>query len=250
MSESTITQDILVELDCLLDTRAGTLARLGDDLVEQVLKSGYHTRRADWFEGVDMAEYERLYKGRDVITLAHSYPTDCFKTVRDLVRKIEQTVTEQNSPYGRVNRIFVNTYPYKLSAEEQAEIGKALVVRFGTMTPVELVHLATKDLSPKHVRENYGFMFLYEYDPWLSEHFNVDPTKDDIRHALKNLLLNVTVFSPAIYYKKPPTVEEEDKLAKEIGHPLKLIETYAQTIVCLQLLDVAHFSLFRVTSPA
>lgn len=240
------TQTILVELDCLLDTRLGTLNRLDPAAVDRVLFSGkYHERESDEFDGVDMERYRALYVARNRETLMHSAPTNCFAFVREFVGMLRNQALELNNPMAGEIKIAVNLWPYQLSEEEVSEVGKSLAVRLGGVAPVELVYLSTADLTPDHVRNSYHTLVMYEYDPWLSMHYDIDPTKHSLKELMKRLLVDITLFSPAIYHRKPPDADTLAKLLKESTHPLIEAELLGGTIIGLHLVDVEFFSIVR-----
>ena len=247
-------QALLIELDCLLDTRLATIARISEQSAVEVLKDGYHGRKADWFEPhVDMTMYTSLYQARDVETLKLAQPTEGFRFVREMVKMYREQAVDTNSPYSGRFKIVVNTYPYQLNAELTDLIGRALAVRFGALAPCELVSLSPAELTPDAVRTRFCMLMMYEYDPWLSMHYNVDPSKfttvDQMKEVLKSLLLDVTLFAPAVYYKKPPTQDEVEEVMKDTHHPLEVIEMMGTTMIGLHLIDVTSFSVIRPARP-
>lgn len=246
-------QALLIELDCLLDTRLATIARISEQSAVEVLKNDYHKRKADWFEPVvDMAMYTSLYKARDVETLKLAHPTEGFRFVREMVKLYREQAVDTNSPYSGKIKIVVNTFPYQLNAELTDLIGRALAVRFGAIASCELVSLSPAELTPELVRARYCMLMMYEYDPWLSMHYDIDPAKlssEAMKQVLKSLLLDVTLFAPAVFYKKPPTQDEVEEVMKETHHPLEVIEMMGTTMIGLHLLDVTSFSVIRPARP-
>lgn len=242
-------QAICVWLDVLLDTRMGTLDRVDPEAAVRVLKSGtYHERLSDRFEGVDMDRYRELYAQRDRETLQRSAPTEGFVLVQQLVKLLRDQAVEMNSPYRGNPKVVVNTYPYQLSSEELDELGKSIAVRLGGLVPVELTRISDAELSPAFVKANFIMLVMYEYDPWMSLHYNVDPSKIPLKELMKMFLKEVTIFSPAIYFKDPPDEDTVKKLMKETNHPLVETEMLANTLVGLHLVDVSFFSLMRLSS--
>lgn len=246
-------QALLIELDCLLDTRLATIARISEQSAVEVLKNDYHKRKADWFEPVvDMDQYTSLYKARDVDTLKLAHPTEGFRFVREMVKLYRKQAVDTNSPYSGKIKIVVNTFPYQLNAELTDLIGRALAVRFGAIASCELVSLSPAELTPELVRARYCMLMMYEYDPWLSMHYDIDPSKlsaEAMKQVLKSLLLDVTLFAPAVFYKKPPTQDEVEEVMKDTHHPLEVIEMMGTTMIGLHLLDVTSFSVIRPARP-
>jgi len=224
------TETIYVTLDVLLDTRLGTIARMGGDaLAASVLESGYHTRMSDDFLGVDKDVFKTQYKNRDVATLAHSSVTNAVFMVRHLVGVLaEQAIVR---PYHDGVKVVVNYFPYELSVEEREAIGQALVVRLGIQTPPELVFITPENLTPSHCKQTYSLMIVYEFEEWLELHSAA------FAHTR---LPEVDMYAPALFCKLP-TAEELERTTREAAHPVFAMEFYASPLIRLKLLDVRHF---------
>lgn len=238
---------IYIELEVLLDTRLATLSRLDHQAAELIFHTSYQTRDSDWFEGVDMEAYQQLWKTRDRNTLLKAQPTAGLGMVRVLVEHLIQEAVQMNSPYSGAFKVVVNTYPYQLGVEELDVLGRALALRLGVRVPVELIRLSPAEMTPAHVRSHFRLLVMYDYDSWMSTHYDIDPNRDGIKGVSEKLLLNVTLFAPAIYFKKPPTDDEVKQAVKEVGHPLAMIETLGCSLIGLQLIDIAFFNAVRPT---
>lgn len=230
-----VIEHIYVTLDVLLDTRMGTLARMGKELAANVLEQGYHTRQDDNFPGVDIQQYKQMYAERDVTTLAHSTVTDGIKLVKHLVGVLTEQAIKR--PYHDGVKIVVNIYPYKLTGEEKEQIGRAIAAWINGLAPVELVEIQPKDLTPKHCKSSYAMMIVYDYEEWMNLHAEAfEQTR----------LPEVTMFVPAIYFSKTPTAEELDQIRKEAAHPMRAIEMLASPLIELTLIDVKFFSVLSM----
>lgn len=225
-------QGIYVELDVLLDTRLGTIARLDEDAALKTLQSGYHAREVDSFDFVDMNEYKALYAQRDGDTLSKSMLTGAVSFLRD----VTATLAEQASsrPYHNGGKLIVNTHPYTstLSNDELDDIGRAIAARMDGHAPVELVDISPESLTPYHCKQNYAMMMVYDFGAWMEMHSDAFRT---------TRLPEVTMFSPRLYHERPRE-DELQNVTKELMHPAKAIEMMASTIISLKLMDVKHFS--------
>lgn len=231
MSEHKI-ETVFVELDALLDTRLGTLAKLGQDLAVAALDGGYFTRMSDKFPGVDPAVFKQAYADRNTETLAYSKPTMLLSVLTQLTTTLSEQAKVR--PYHDGTRVVVNTYPYQLTAEEVTEIGKAITVWINSAAPVELTYLSTKDLTPSYCRDHFSVMVVYEYDSWFVTH----------NEAFKRVRPNeVTMLAPALYFNQEPTEQELEQACAEAMHPLKAVELLASPVIDLKLLDSKYFSL-------
>lgn len=237
MSQKTIAT-VYAELDAILDTRMGTLALFGDDVVEQVLLEGnYHKRESDQFTGVDSRVFRDRYAKRDVETLKRSRPTKGLFLLNSLVRYLKEQATVR--PYHDSAKVVINTYPYQLSQEEEVELGKVIVTWTSGLAPVELVHMRPLELSPVYVKQqSYSSMLMYEYDPWMSLHYSPDN-----RHATP--IQDVSIYAPAIYFSDKPSEEVVEQLISAAAHPLQAIEIIGRALVGLNLIDVEYFSIIR-----
>lgn len=233
MSNDNNKQAIYIEYDALIDTRLGTLARINSDVAKSVLESGtYHTRLNNEFPGIDKTEFAEMYQKRDVDTLKMSIVTNAIRLLVDLVGTLaEQAIA---TPYHGGSKIVVNTYPYKLSAEEKDTIGLAIRGWIGNLAPVELVHIATKDLTPRYCKDTYTLMIVYDHQEWMTTHAQA---------FIETRLPEVTMYVPALYFENTPTTEELEKLYKEAAHPMIALEMLASPIIQLKVIDVSFFSI-------
>lgn len=233
MSNQKRLQSIYVPLDVLLDTRLGTLARIDDAAAAKVIESGtYQTRQNDVFEGFDKAVFDQMYKDRDVETLKKSIVTDAIQFLRQLVAALtEQAIVR---PFHEGAKIVVNYYPYTLSQEEIEQLGRAVSAWMQGMAPVELVSISTKDLTPRHCKDTYSLMMVYEHEEWMNLHAEA---------FVHTRLPEVTMYVPALYFVHTPSAEELEKTVKEAAHPMRALELLASPIIDLKVIDVKFFSI-------
>lgn len=226
---------VFVELDALLDTRMGTLARMSDDLALKTLQAGYHHRDTDVFELADMKTYHALYAQRDSETLSKSMCTGLLPEMKRLVGVLtEQAISR---PYYGRPKIVVNLHPYSesLTSEDKDEMLKALAVWLdGTSAEVEFTSVSQQSLTPALCKaQGFAGMILYHFNEWMDCH----------AQAFKTTRLgDITLFGPAIYSVRPT----DDELAREIKeamHPFRAAEMLASPLINLQLIDVSFFSL-------
>lgn len=239
---------IYVPLDVLLDTRIGTVAKLGGtDLVLKVLNGNYHARQADKFPDVDVGAFNTAYANRDVETLTLSTLTE----VISLMRKVVTTLIEQAivRPFHEGVRIVVNTYPYQLSDEDTQQIMRVLAVKMDAFNSVEQfnipfhiepIHLSDKELTPEYCIANFAAMLMYDYGNWLST---------QQRALLRRPMPQVSLFAPAIYFFDIPTEEDLNEHKAQVPWaPFETMEKAVRGGVHLQLLPVELFSVVKPTT--
>lgn len=232
-------ETIYVALDAILDTRIGTLARMGDDVALQVLENGYHQRQDDRFPGVDLPTYQAMYAARNVETLAASTSTAMLPLLRHLVQQL--TTQAAVRPYHDGCRVLVNTYPYKLSDVVNEAMQQTIQVWLQGLAQVELMYLPLRKLTPAHCKQHFAMMVMYDYGEWLHLH------GDAFRHTR---LAEVTLFGPALYFIKTPSAAELENLERTGTHPMRELEMMSGTFIGLELIDVKYFSIIKGDMPA
>lgn len=230
-------ETIYFELDCLVDTVLGTIARMSPELATQVANNKYHSRIQNKFEGVDMAAFEELYAKRDVVTLSRSVMTDGVALMCHLAGVLREQAIKR--PFHDGAAFVVNYWPYKLSGliiEEYQKIFNAKILGLGR---VYMRSIAPTDLSPKYCKDHYSMMVKYDYNSWLDLHA-------ENGNFQKCRIPEVTMFAPELYFNDNlPSDEDMAKLKAEAMHPFKAVEASASPLVELNLVDVKFFSAFR-----
>lgn len=226
---------IYVELDCLLDTRLGTVSLLDPELAAKLAVSPeYRKRTSDRFEGLDYEVFRKRYKARDQDVLEASMMTEVVMMLRQLVEQLNEQ--GQVRPYHDGVKVQVNLYPYQLSTDEEHAIELAIASWIGKTSKIELVSMSPAQLTPTLCQVSYTIMVMYEYEDWLNSHAETFKT---VRFP------EVVLFVPALYFQTVPTEEELEKLIKEAGHPMAAVESLISPIVELKLINPSIFSIIE-----
>jgi len=233
---------IYISLDALLDTRLGTLAKMGGtELVMQVLSANYHSRESDKFPGVNMDLFQALYANRDVHTLALSTITEVVGLLREIVASLMKQAVVR--PFHEGVRIVLNTYPYQLTEEDQKQVMTMLAVKMSGFSQVEIpfkletVFLSDSELTPQYCKSNFSAMLMYDYENWLQLHQEM---------LLRQPMPEVTLYAPAMYHVQVPTEEQVREMKAQFSWtPFEAIEKAVRGGVFLQLLPSAVFSIIN-----
>lgn len=222
---------IYVDLDCLLDTRLGTLASLKDDYAVNALKNGYFERDMDEFPDAPHNVFRLAYDKRDVDTLMRSRFTNVFVLLQSIIKGTFETAV--TNPNTKPLRIVVNVAPYDLMDEEKAAITSAVARHIKEMADVELVNVSDGFLTPQYCKDNFAMMVRYDYEPWLKIHTN--------SKAFETVKMpNVSMIVPALYQKRP--TDQELAELKEINlHPFAAVEFALAPFFSLRLVDINTF---------
>jgi hypothetical protein len=223
-------ESIYVELDCVLDTRLGTIARISDEAALMTLQNGYHDRRADIFEFVEMDAFKTLYAQRDGDTLSKSMCTGVVGLLRHLTGVLAEQAIER--PFHSGGKVVLNTFPYNMTTEVQDEIGMAVSAWIHGLASVEVVSVHPESLTPAHCKRSYAVMVVYDYGYWLNLHAKAfESTR----------LPEVQMFGPALL-NEDYSDDQLEKITAEAAHPVRALEMLASPLISLKLIDARCFS--------
>lgn len=226
-----VVETIYVDLDCLLDTRIGTLAKMDPDLAAQVLANGYHQRTDDFFPGVDPEAYRQAYASRDADTLMLSLFTNIITFLQACVKSATDEVVLGGQNNGL--DIVINVYPYELEPEETELIALALKAKLFGVPNIRTTFTPDEFLTPAYIKETFGMMIRYDFEPWLEKQAKaLEATR----------MPAVTMITPALY-RKLPTAKELEELKAEKVHPFRAVEIALAPVMGVRLLDAEVFSL-------
>ncbi len=193
---------MLVDLDSILDTRGGTIAKFGKEAYAKVLLGGYFTRVSDHFDGIDPQKYRELYSQRDAVTLAGSMMTHITSLIADFVHRVN--MVSASSPVKAVPKIDINVYPYQIPDQIIELIIKSLKIHIQDKVEIDHVSYRPEDLHYLHIKHTYDHMVMYDVSAWLEVQI---PEWQNLNRGLPDL----TVFSP-ILSREP----DQSKVSKDV----------------------------------
>lgn len=159
-------------IDTLLDTRLATLAKLDDDYAFYSLLNGYMDRWTDdpasYLPVVSSDAYARAYADRDIETLKLAHPTDHALDAHEIITDLEVRHSAGDPTVQYLTEIHVNYYPYKLNAEEVAELTKTIRALLRCRSELKLVSIPTERLTTDFFSDHeYGAVYMYNYAAWI-----------------------------------------------------------------------------------
>lgn len=159
---------IMLTMDALMDTRVGTCYRLDYALGRAMLTSPmYSGRKQDYF--AKDPKYQKLWQKRDTLTLVNSTGTSVLQLVEELLK---DSVTDPKAgPADFELRIYLNTAPYVLSADEIKMFENVIYTFFPQTSMLKVVHVKMEDLTPAWLTTNtVDAVVMYEWQDWLEHH--------------------------------------------------------------------------------
>lgn len=226
-------QRILVSLDCLLDTRYGTAVRhFGSKLKDFDYETYYkrdHKRLWDVF-GVGRKEWKKAWEKRSKATLVVSRPTNLLLEAQMIFSLA--AIRGMTSPVHEKLHVFVNTWPYLLTADEKYEF-EAQIKRFlPENCECKLLRVSNAKLTPTAIKENFDSIFLIDLVEWLSQH----------REALaKTKIPAVTINYPSWLNDDGDDLRELIKTEKT--DPATALKRTLSEFFALEILDGELFSM-------
>lgn len=232
-------KNMLVELDCLLDTRISTVSLINEKAAVELLKPEYRKRTWDDIHTltgglVDNETFREAYDNRGVETLINARCTAIVVMLNHFLMELEDQSTD--SPEFDSTRVDVNVYPYDLSSDEQEMLVTAVMAYAGIQTQVKVVRFPYAEITPKRLKDNYHAVILYDFDKWFSLHVE----------ALEHVRIpRCTMLAPALYVKDPgdEALEIEELPDKT---PFEVLEMAVIERLGLELLEPRLFSLVEM----
>lgn len=219
---------LLIDLDCLLDTRLGTLLTyFSDQQVIKILTSNYFIRESDVFEGIDNDKYKELYANRGVEVLRHSIATPFLIFIKKYIAEVRRRGAQ--TPYDRIPKVCVNLYPYTLKHNEIQLIMQAIYIATYKDADITTINLSPKEITLAYLKDEIDTMIKYHYNQWMDESMLLEHIKK-VRCPLTSLI------APAIYFAP---ITEENKM--EDVNPFDYMEELIAPIIGLSLVPVARF---------
>ena len=218
---------IYVSLDALFDTRLATIYKIAPDKVQEILATGYLQRNYDEFEGVDTEVYQRAYRERDAMTIANSVITDAPRMIKFFA---EQTLKARvGTPFRMQPVVRINIHPYKLPEAAITSIIQGVRILTENLIDIEIIDIPLSELTPKHVKDNYATLVMYEYWEWLECH-------SENKNLATTFCPEITLIAPAIVRSK-----EAWNAVKDVD-VYGAIEEYSSMFIKLNLYPVSAFS--------
>lgn len=229
--DGSIIHGVYLDLDCIMDTRLATLYLIHPSLSKEALENNYNKRQEDAFPKLSREMFRKAYKERRVDTLMQSTTTNVIAFLKPIVKQlIIETVT---TPYAKDAKIWLNTYPYKLSADYVNAIGEQLHEELAGQMQIEIVHMAPQYITPLWCKEHMSIMFMYDFEDWLEMHTEA---------FKKTRISEVQLYVPRLYLKGVPTNEKVTEVTNHIGGPFEQFELAAAILIGLNFLDIEIFS--------
>lgn len=214
---------LLIELDAILDLRAGTVRKLygkqiADDLIKNV---GYRCRKSDELHLIDPRindkDYTFSYLKRDMETLDHSHRSLISTYVNQLIAKLQLAI-DGNNPILNDVSVIVNYHPFNLSEDEKLYIAAGITSTIGLAETVRMVYLPPEAITLDYLQQHRIFTYvLYDFDRWTVAALP-DVTGSSLEEAGLQRVDNLTIIAARLA-KLDQQAREVEELVKSYQLP-------------------------------
>lgn len=237
---------ILIDLDTIIDTRLGTLAKLDPAAASDIFSSPmFRTRLSDEFSLIDSRinhqAYLKAYLERDVETLGLGMPTALLGEFSMILESLLDEIIGPN-PEDKVVRVEINTYPYVLSAEECDDICACFREWTGTVFDIKTVHIPVSDMSMSLlVMRKIACIFTYDFDRFQYFAFVKNVTKNDKGIPQVSLMVpRLAVSLDTLKQSSEEILPNGDKL-----DPFEFLRLHYGPLIGIQFIEPERFTAFN-----
>lgn len=156
---------IFVDIDCLFDTRLGTLVNHDIKLLDKVDIQEYLKRPKDVSPYIPLDNFSELYAKRDVSTLRASKQTLLLYGLSRVALALEKL--RMKDPSVEQTRFYINFHPYDVSEEEMDLVCGAILDVLPPFCTIDKTSISLKDMTPKYLDNNVDCWYVYEFNNWL-----------------------------------------------------------------------------------
>lgn len=234
--QNPLIKKIYIPIDCLLDTRLGTLTQIDVDFAFTVSNSPkYYLRETDLFQTKEQGTlsketFNQVSEAYKEEIIRNSLVTRLFEFINELCIYFTQSAVA--SPYYGDIEIDINIHGYDFNNTEISGILSAISQHLSKLITINIVDLSIEQLTLPYVKENYIVMFMYNPKPWL-DYYNND--------LQKNLMSGITFYCPRINHIRELT-EDEKRLIKDEHMDLFLIlKQLLSSFIIIEFLPIALF---------
>ena len=240
-------QIILIDYDCIMDSRLGFLNYYHSEQALEIFKSDeallkFTDRIGDEFKeyGYQEGEFRERYRKRDNTFIQKALPTAfCFE-LKHFVGKMIDMMVLQPHRLSEIE-IQINLYPYVFD-EEQADFIAGIILRYiDHLVKIKTVYIPPTEFTPHLIKtSDYSALFIYDFEQWVAHHYNpMVQDCDEIRNP------SFTIYTPSNFVNSEKLREAvEFKNPKgETANPIEGIQMMFKHWFNLELMDMAAFSL-------
>jgi hypothetical protein len=229
--EGGFTQRILVDIDCLFDTRLGWLSVHHPEALAKLVPPAYYNRFTDvWAEIIGIKDYHAKFAKRGVEALKAAKPTVYFDVLGARLEAMLLQI-QLSSPLERPT-LTINMYPYTMDAPTFNEFRKMFADVYD-MVNVDLIYESPEALTPSKLKGRWDAYAIWDWFEWIKHN-----AKQFEKVKLPGFPFYViAMFTPEL------TPEVMEKLGEKQKNPFLEARREMAEFLLLEHIDSALFSL-------
>jgi len=220
-------KNIYTDIDTIFDTRIALAYLLDSKNITEFIKSGsYKNRVKDNYNNISYDIFQALYKVRNKKILEFALFSNILANIREQygISVTDITTVELNSNVI----LYLNTYPYDLTVEEQDNISSILIALLPNIK-IKILNIKYSEIEPEWIKKNVSCMFMYDGIEWLESKV-ADTTL--ITTPLIDIMLVVPLLSNSELSSKKINSELVNNLYKLTSSLIELVVLPANNFTC------------------
>lgn len=227
---------ILINLDCLLDTRQGTLLTISPEVAYEITsKEDYHARESDEFVSEQYGTlstelFEQVKEKFKHEIIFKSLKTKMYLFLQELIDGYVKLAL--TTPHVSTITLEVNLYPYQFTDTQVEYLMKALIAHLGNAAAISIVNFDIKQMPLKAIAEKYESVIMYNPVEWLNQRHN----------ELKvGTMKDLTLYIPRMNTVRALTDKERKSISKNVSDVYKFTEMIFAGFVRLNYVPVEYY---------
>jgi hypothetical protein len=227
---------ILINLDCLLDTRQGTLLTINPEVAYEITsKEDYHARESDEFASEQYGTlstelFEQVKEKFKHEIIFKSLKTKMYLFLQELIDGYVKLAL--TTPHVSTITLEVNLYPYQFTDTQVEYLMKALIAHLGNAAAISIVNFDIKQMPLKAIAEKYESVIMYNPVEWLNYRHN----------ELKvGTMKDLTLYIPRMNTVRALTDKERKSISKNVSDVYKFTEMIFAGFVRLNYVPVEYY---------
>lgn len=212
-------RNILIMLDCLLDTRQGTLLKINPDVAFEITsKQAYHARDNDEFVSekygpLSTELFKSVYEKFKQEIIFNSVKTKMYLFLQELIDGYIKMA--QKLPHVGVTTIEINLHPFVFTEDQVEMIMRSMIAHIGNSAAIRIVNFDILQMSLSDVANKYESIIMYNPTEWLNSKHN------DLK---KGILKDTVLYLPRLNMVRALTDKEKKEISKDIQDIYKFTE--------------------------
>ena len=227
---------ILINLDCLLDTRQGALLTISPEVAYEITsKEDYHARESDEFVSEQYGTlstelFEQVKEKFKHEIIFKSLKTKMYLFLQELIDGYVKLAL--TTPHVSTITLEVNLYPYQFTDTQVEYLMKALIAHLGNAAAISIVNFDIKQMPLKAISEKYESVIMYNPVEWLNQRHN----------ELKvGTMKDLTLYIPRMNTVRALTDKERKSISKNVSDVYKFTEMIFAGFVRLNYVPVEYY---------